>query len=123
MGPIRAGTKDDPWQLSTAPGSSRYSIHRDESVDPPILVCQVGSTTLTYRLRAIEDLHAWLSERATGCRSAQPMRRSRQSKAALRRGDGPPIIRSAAGTGYATGTGVGSGCTCRPCWNIWDWLS
>jgi len=26
------------------------------------LVCQVGSTKLTYDLRAIEDLHAWLSE-------------------------------------------------------------
>ena len=28
--------------------------------DPPALVCQVGSTTLTYRLSAIEDLAAWL---------------------------------------------------------------
>lgn len=56
------GTKDDPWQLSTAPGSSSYTMHRDEAGDPPALVCQVGSTTLTYRLSAIEDLHAWLRE-------------------------------------------------------------
>lgn len=35
-------------------------MHRDEATDPPTLVCQVGSTRLTYRLRAIEDLHAML---------------------------------------------------------------
>jgi hypothetical protein len=57
-----SGTKDDPWQLTTAPGSSAYQMYRDESVDPPVLVCQVGSTTLKYDLRAIEDLHAWLRE-------------------------------------------------------------
>jgi hypothetical protein len=55
-----AGTKDDPWQLTTAPGSSEYTMYKDESADPPALVCQVGSTTLKYRLEAIEDLHAWL---------------------------------------------------------------
>ncbi len=56
------GTKDDPWQLHTAPGSSEYTMYRDENGDPPALVCQVGSTTLKYHLRAIEDLHAWLTE-------------------------------------------------------------
>jgi hypothetical protein len=35
-------------------------MYRDEQADPPTLVCQVGSTTLKYRLRAVEDLHAWL---------------------------------------------------------------
>ena len=56
------GTEDDPWELTTPPGSSAYTMHRDERADPPLLVCQVGSTRLTYRLRAIEDLHAWLVE-------------------------------------------------------------
>jgi hypothetical protein len=56
------GTADDPWELTTPPGSSAYTMHRDEGADPPLLVCQVGSTRLTYRLRAIEDLHAWLLE-------------------------------------------------------------
>ena len=37
-------------------------MYRDEAADPPQLVCQVGSTKLTYQLRAIEDLHAWLKE-------------------------------------------------------------
>ena len=53
-----AGTQDDPWQLTTAPGSSEYAMYRDGDE----LVCQVGSTTLKYQARAIEDLHAWLRE-------------------------------------------------------------
>ena len=57
------GSKDDPWRLTTAPGSSQYEMFRDEATDPPTLVCQVGSTRLLYHLRAIEDLHAWLEER------------------------------------------------------------
>lgn len=55
-----SGTKDDPWQLTTAPGTSSYTMYRDDAADPPQLVCQVGSTRLTYAARAIEDLHAWL---------------------------------------------------------------
>jgi hypothetical protein len=57
------GTKQDPWQLTTAPGSSAYTMYRDESADPPTLVCQVGTTTLKYQLRSIDDLHAWLVAR------------------------------------------------------------
>lgn len=57
-----SGTKEDPWTLTTAPGSSEYTMYRDEESDPPALVCQVGSTRLTYRLSAVEDLHAWLRE-------------------------------------------------------------
>lgn len=57
-----AGTPDDPWQLTTAPGSSSYTMYRDETGDPPALVCQVGSTRLSYHLSAIDDLHAWLRE-------------------------------------------------------------
>lgn len=59
---MTAGTKDDPWQLLTPPGSSAYTMYRDEQADPPALVCQVGTTRLSYQLRAIEDLHAWLRE-------------------------------------------------------------
>jgi hypothetical protein len=57
------GTKESPWELTNPPGTSTYTMYRDEQVDPPVLVCQVGSTKLTYRLRAIDDLHAWLLER------------------------------------------------------------
>ncbi|MGZ8687455.1 MAG: DUF6855 family protein [Gaiellaceae bacterium] len=54
------GTRDDPWRLRTPPGSSEYTMHRDETADPPALVCQVGSTQLRYHLRAIDDLHTML---------------------------------------------------------------
>lgn len=57
-----SGTKDDPWALTTAPGSSTYTMYCDEGPDSPVLVCQVGSTTLRYHARAIEDLHAWLRD-------------------------------------------------------------
>jgi hypothetical protein len=55
-----SGTPEDPWQLRTPPGSSEYEVWRDEQADPPALVCQVGSTKLSYQLRCIEDLHAML---------------------------------------------------------------
>jgi hypothetical protein len=54
------GTREDPWVLRTPPGTSEYQMYRDESADPPALVCVVGKTTLAYQLRAIEDLHAML---------------------------------------------------------------
>ena len=57
------GTKDDPWRLKTPPGTSDYTMYRDESTDPPQIVCQVGSTKLTYDARAIDDLAAMLRER------------------------------------------------------------
>ena len=60
MDVIGSGTREDPWQLTTAPGTSSYQMWRDESADPPALVCQVGSTQLKYHLRAIDDLHAML---------------------------------------------------------------
>ncbi|MCU1557300.1 MAG: hypothetical protein JWN09_1295 [Microbacteriaceae bacterium] len=55
---MTAGTKDDPWTLTTAPGTSQYTMYRDGDE----LVCQVGSTTLKYQARAIDDLHTWLKE-------------------------------------------------------------
>lgn len=54
------GTKDDPWRLTTAPGSSSYEMYRDDEAG--LLVCQVGSTRLTYLASAVDDLHAWLRE-------------------------------------------------------------
>ncbi|MGB8195723.1 MAG: DUF6855 family protein [Acidimicrobiales bacterium] len=57
---MNEGTKNDPWTLTTPPGSSTYTMYRDSDADPPALVCVVGSTTLRYHLSAIDDLHAWL---------------------------------------------------------------
>ena len=56
------GTKDDPWVLKTPPGTSEYTMYRDESRDPPALVCQVGKTQLSYHLSCIDDLHGMLKE-------------------------------------------------------------
>ena len=55
------GTREDPWVLTTPPGTSEYRMYRDDAADPPALVCQVGSTKLSYDARAIEDLHAMLN--------------------------------------------------------------
>ncbi len=54
------GTRDDPWILRTPPGTSEYQMWKDESADPPALICQVGKTTLSYQLRCLDDLHAML---------------------------------------------------------------
>ena len=57
------GTREHPWQLKTPSGSSEYQMYRDESANPPALVCMVGKTELRYHLRCIEDLHAMLKAR------------------------------------------------------------
>lgn len=54
------GTADDPWQLETPSGTSTYTAWRDETAEPPALVVQVGTTRLSYQLRALDDLHAML---------------------------------------------------------------
>ena len=36
------GTKDDPWKLTTPPGTSAYEMWRDDAAEPPVIVCQVG---------------------------------------------------------------------------------
>ena len=57
-----SGTREDPWVLSTPPGSSEYTMYRDDEADPPALIVQVGSTQLRYHLSCIDDLHAMLVE-------------------------------------------------------------
>ena len=57
-----SGTRDDPWVLKTLPGTSEYEMYGDDTADPPALVCQVGSTKLSYDARGIEDLHAMLQQ-------------------------------------------------------------
>ncbi len=59
---IGKGTADDPWVLQTPPGTSEYKMYRDESSNPPALVCIVGTTRLSYHLRCIEDLQAMLKK-------------------------------------------------------------
>ena len=56
------GTADNPWILKTPPGTSEYKMYRDETSDPPALVCTVGTTRLSYHLRCLEDLHTMLKK-------------------------------------------------------------
>jgi hypothetical protein len=56
------GTAADPWVLKTPPGTSDYLMYRDESANPPALVCIVGTTKLSYHLRSLDDLHAMLKQ-------------------------------------------------------------
>ncbi|MCW2601960.1 MAG: hypothetical protein JWN61_95 [Pseudonocardiales bacterium] len=58
-----SGTKDDPWALSTPPGTSQFTMYRDDAAEPPTLVCQVGSTKLQYLARCLEDVPAMLRQR------------------------------------------------------------
>lgn len=54
-------TKDDPWALTTAPGTAAYTMHVDEKDGRKILVCTVGKTVLHYDARCIDDLQAMLA--------------------------------------------------------------
>ena len=54
------GTKEKPWELKTPSGLSEFLAYREESAAPPALVVTVGSTTLQYQLRCLEDLRAML---------------------------------------------------------------
>jgi hypothetical protein len=57
-----SGTHQSPWVLKTPSGSSEYQMYKDESLNPPVLVCTVGKTELRYDLRALDDLHAMLKQ-------------------------------------------------------------
>ena len=58
----QAGTKEDPWQLKTPPGTSEYYMYLDQKDGQKVITCVVGSTTLFYKEEAIVDLHKMLKE-------------------------------------------------------------
>src|ERR1700674_2585405 len=60
--PRAVGTRENPWILKTPSGQSEFQAFRDESLDPPALVVQVGKTELRYHLSCLDDLHAMLKE-------------------------------------------------------------
>lgn len=57
---MEKGTKENPWQLKTPPGTSDYTMYKAEKDGREILVCTVGSTVLHYDFRCIQDLHDML---------------------------------------------------------------
>ena len=52
------GTREQPWVLETPSGGSEFTAFRDDALDPPALVVQVGKTELCYN----DDLHAMLAD-------------------------------------------------------------
>ena len=112
---MAAGTKDDPWVLKTPPGSSEYTMYKDEKADPPALVCQVGSTTLKYHLRAIDDLHAWLVEQGDWVVLGAADEKKDAAPGTVEAWGGRRTTPWGGGTDCATAIGVASGCTCPRC--------
>ena len=54
------GARDRPWLLKTPSGQSEFQAFRDETLDPPALVVQVGKTELRYHLQCLSDLQSML---------------------------------------------------------------
>jgi hypothetical protein len=54
------GTPEEPWRLRTPPLTSEYTAHYGTANGEDVVVVVVGKTTLHYRRRAVEDLHAML---------------------------------------------------------------
>ena len=118
-----SGTKDDPWQLKTPPGTSDYQMWRDESADPPALVCQVGSTQLKYHLSAIDDLHAMLKSRGDWVDLGAADEQKPAKDGTVEGWGRDPATRSVAGTDCGRGIAAGSACTCRRCSRHSAWPS
>lgn len=56
------GTKEEPWILKTPPSTSEFTMYKDETKNPPVLVCTVGKTVLHYDAACLNDLHAMLKK-------------------------------------------------------------
>lgn len=56
-------TKDNPWKLTTPPGSADYTMHVEVKDGAEVLVCTVGKTVLHYQARAVDDLYKMLKSR------------------------------------------------------------
>jgi hypothetical protein len=56
------GTPEQPWVLKTPSGGSQFAAFRDDALDPPALVVQVGKSELRYHARCLDDLHAMLAD-------------------------------------------------------------
>lgn len=93
-----SGTKDDPWNLTTSPGTSDYQMWKDEAADPPALVCQVAGTQLKYNLRCVDDLDAWLKSQGDWVPLGGADEQKSAPEGSVKRGPVSPAIRSAADT-------------------------
>lgn len=58
----KIGSKVQPLELKTPPGTASYTMHVEEKNGDAILVCTVGKTILHYDIRCIEDLATMLKQ-------------------------------------------------------------
>lgn len=107
------GTREDPWLLKTPPGSSEFTAFRDEALDPPALVVQVGTTELRYDLRCLDDLHAMLKEHGDWVLLGSADEQKPAADGTVEAWGARARTRSADGTASRRGCAAGSGCTCR----------
>jgi hypothetical protein len=116
-----AGTRDDPWRLTTPSGGSNFEAWRDEASDPPALVVQVGKTELRYRLSCVTDLHAMLATHgqwmALGGADEQKPAADGTVEAWARSPDNP----AGGWYGLKKGLAVASATTSRRCWSASAW--
>lgn len=54
--------KENPYLLKTPPGTAEYQMHFEAKDGQEVIVCKVGSTTLLYDARCVEDVTAMLKE-------------------------------------------------------------
>ena len=54
------GTRANPWRLRTPPLTSEYTAYLDTLDGEEVVVVTVGTSSLRYRRRCIDDLHAML---------------------------------------------------------------
>lgn len=54
--------KENPFVLKTPPGTSEYQMHFEFKDGQEVIVCKVGSTTLLYNAKCVEDVPAMLKE-------------------------------------------------------------
>ncbi len=59
---IGNGTREEPWVLKTPPGTSEFTMYKDETKNPPILICTVGKTVLNYDASCLNALQAMLKK-------------------------------------------------------------
>lgn len=52
--------KDNPYALKTPPGTADFQMYFDQKDGQEVIYCVVGSTTLLYNARCIEDAVAML---------------------------------------------------------------
>jgi hypothetical protein len=55
--------KENPYQLKTPPGTAEYQMYFDQKDGNDVIVCVVGSTTLLYDARCVDDAVAMLKAR------------------------------------------------------------